>query len=261
MGLNNNVYLGKVDWNAGQNDRFSVRFNASRYTGVNQESPGPSSAREHTGDNQVNTDNLAAVYTKVIGTHLVWDARFNYVRDAEPGSANTTGPEVVILNGITFGKNNFSPRYTNTYGYQPVNTFSYVTGRHSFKFGQDFNFLRAKNFFPGFFAGGYTFPSYAAFLANQPSQYSQGFSAAGTEPPVSHPNVNEWAFFIQDNWRVTDRLTMNIGIRYDRFGYKQPPDRESEPGLDRAGAAHRPHSDRQKGLRPAVRLGLPAFQQ
>src|SRR5581483_7977539 len=172
VGLNNNVYLGKVDWNATERDHLSVRFNASRYTGVNQESPGPSSALEHTGDNQVNTDNLAAVYTKVIGSHVVWEAHFNYVRDAEPGEANTTGPEVVILNGITFGKNNFSPRYTNTYGYQPVNTLSYVKGRHSFKFGQDFNFLKGDNFFPGFFAGGYTFPSYAAYLANQPSQYS-----------------------------------------------------------------------------------------
>ena len=56
-----------MDWNAGQNDRLSVRFNASRYTGVNQESPGPSSALEHTGDNQVNTDNVAGVYTKVFG--------------------------------------------------------------------------------------------------------------------------------------------------------------------------------------------------
>jgi hypothetical protein len=222
IGLNNNVYLGKADWNIGQNDRLSVRFNASRYTGVNQESFGNNIAQEHSGNNEVNTDNLAVNYTKVIGTKLVWDARFNYVRDAEPGFANTNGPEVVILNGVTFGKNNFSPRFTNTHGYQPVNTLSYVAGRHSFKFGQDFNFLKADNFFPGFFAGGYTFPSYAAFLSNQPSQYSQAFSAGGTNPPISHPNVNEWAFFAQDNWRVTERLTLNLGVRYDLFNYHQP---------------------------------------
>ncbi|HUJ72998.1 MAG TPA: carboxypeptidase regulatory-like domain-containing protein, partial [Verrucomicrobiae bacterium] len=120
VGLDNNVYLGKVDWNIGPNDRLSVRYNASRYTGVNQENPGPTSALQHTGNNQVNTDNVAASYTKVIGTRFVWDARFNYVRDDEPGLANTTGPETSIINGIIFGKNNFSPRYTNTYAYQPV---------------------------------------------------------------------------------------------------------------------------------------------
>ncbi len=190
LGLKNNVYLGKVDWNIGANDRASVRYNASRYTGINQENPGPSSALQHTGDNQVNTDNVAASYTRVFGTRLLWDARFNFLRDAEPGFANGTGPEVQIVGGIIFGTNNFSPRYTNTYGYQPLNTISYATGRHNLKFGQDFNFLRAENYFPGFFAGGYVFPTYNAYLANQPSSYTQAFSSTGTTAPISHPDVN-----------------------------------------------------------------------
>ncbi|HEY2018020.1 MAG TPA: TonB-dependent receptor [Bryobacteraceae bacterium] len=231
LGLNNNVYLGKVDWNIGPNDRVSVRFNASRYTGVNQENFGPTSAQQHTGNNQINTDNLAASYTKVIGSTLVYDGRFNFVRDNEPGLANTDGPEVQIINGITFGRNNFSPRYTNTRGYQPLNTLSYAKGRHNLKFGVDINIERAENFFPGFFSGGYVFPSYAAFLAGTPSQYTQGFSSSGTVAPVSHPNVNEYAFFAQDNWRLSDRLTLNLGIRYDLFSYSQPTTLNSNPGL------------------------------
>src|ERR1035441_8276029 len=130
------------------NDRVSVRYNASRYTGKNFESNGATSALEHTGNNDVNTDNIAGLYTRIFGTHLVWDARFNYVRDAEPGFANTTGPEVAITNGVTFGKNNFSPRYTNAFTYQPVNTLSYQRGAHSLKFGADLNFERVENFFP-----------------------------------------------------------------------------------------------------------------
>jgi len=231
VGLKNNVYLGKGDWNIGQNDRLSVRFNSSRYTGINQENAGATSALQHTGDNQVNTDNLATSYTKVIGARFIWDLRFNYVRDGEPGFANGTGPETQILNGITFGRNNFSPRFTNTHGYQPVNTLSYVAGRHNLKFGQDFNFLKAENYFPGFFSGGYVFPSYAAYLANQPTSYTQGFSSSGTVAPISHPDVNEFAFFAQDNWRATDRLTINIGLRYDLFNYRQPTTLNSNPAL------------------------------
>lgn len=231
LGLNNNVYLAKADWNISQNDRFSIRYNASRYTGVNQENAGPTSAQQHTGNNEVNTDNLAIYYTKVFGAKIVWDVRFNYVADNEPGLANGSGPEAQILNGITFGRNNFSPRYTNTKAYQPINTVSYVTGRHNFKFGQDFNFLRADNYFPGFFSGGYVFPSYAAFLANQPTSYTQGFSSTGTVAPISHPDVNEWAFFAQDNWRVTDRLTLNLGLRYDLFDYRQPTTLNNNAGL------------------------------
>jgi outer membrane receptor protein involved in Fe transport len=231
IGLKNNVYLGKVDWNIGPNDRLSVRYNSSRYTGINQENPGPTSALQHTGNNQVNTDNVAVSYTKVIGSKWVYDAHFNYVRDMEPGLANTNGPEVSIINGIIFGKNNFSPRYTNTHAYQPLNTLSYVTGRHSFKFGADINIVKADNYFPGFFAGGYVFPSYAAFLAGQPTSYQQGFSSSGTVAPISHPDVNEYAFFAQDTWRVNEHLTLNLGFRYDFFDYRQPTTLNSNAGL------------------------------
>jgi hypothetical protein len=267
VGLDNNVYLGKVDWNISQNDRVSVRYNASRYTGVNQENPGPTSALQHTGDNQVNTDNLAASYTRVIGTKMVWDTRFNFLRDNEPGLANSSGPEVSIINGIIFGRNNFSPRYTNTRGYQPVNSLSYATGRHIFKFGLDINIERADNYFPGFFSGGFVFPSYATFLAAQPSTYQQGFSSTGTDAPISHPDVNEWAFYGQDTWRVTDRLTLNLGLRYDLFAYRQPDTLNSNAGLiaanlrtnvipddhtnvgPRAGFAYKPFNDDKTVLR------------
>jgi outer membrane receptor protein involved in Fe transport len=254
VGLKNNVWLGKVDWNASANDRFSVRYNASRYTGINQENAGASSAREHTGDNQVNTDNLAVLYTRVFGAKAVWDARFNWIRDNEPGFVNTTGPEVSITGGITFGQNNFSPRYTNTRGYQTVQTLSYVMGRHSFKAGADLNFLRADNYFPGFFAGGYVFPSYAAFAAGTPTQYTQGFSATGTVAPTSHPNVDELAFYLQDNWRVTDKLTVNWGVRYDRFGYAQPTTLNQNPQLVASGLmTNRIHIDNRNF---APRLGI-----
>ncbi len=235
LGLNNNVALAKVDWNASDRDRLSVRYNLSRYTGVNQENFGISSAQEHTGNNEVNTDNLAAVYTRTIGVSTVWETRFNYVADAEPGYANANSPEVVILNGITFGQSNVSPRYTNTKADQPTSNISIVKGRHSLKAGFDFNFARADNYFPGNFAGSYTFPSYAAFIANTPTKFVQGFSGSGTVAPVSHPDVNEWALFVQDTYRATDRLTLNLGLRYDYFGYRQPTTLNSNAQLIAAG--------------------------
>src|SRR5207253_9310463 len=35
-------------------------------------------------------------------------------------------------------------------------------------------------------------------------------------------DVNQWAFFAQDSWRTTERLTLNYGLRYDYFQYRQP---------------------------------------
>ena len=53
---------------------------------------------------------------------------------------------------MTFGKNNFSPRFTNGYTYQPVNTLSWLKGRHNAKFGV----VRAEQFYMGFYANGNT---------------------------------------------------------------------------------------------------------
>lgn len=233
--LNNNVYLAKMDWNISQSDRLTFRYNSSRYVGVNYESNGAASAAEHTGDNKVSTDNIAAGYTKTIGTNSVLDVRFNYVGDKEPGEAKATGPEVVITNGITFGKNNFSPRYTNAYTYQPVVTFSKVVGAHSFKFGGDINVEKVDNFFPGLFAGQYVFANYAAFAAGTPGSFSQAFSGTSTAAPISQPNVNEFAFFAQDSWRFNDKLTINYGVRYDYFSYNQPSTKNNDAGLAAAG--------------------------
>ena len=235
LGLENKVALAKVDLNLTDRDRLSVRYNLSRYTGVNAENSGPASAQEHTGDNQVNTDNIAAVYTRILSPSMVWESRFNFVKDNEPGFANAAVPEVIILNGLSFGQNSFSPRFTNTKAYQPTSNVSVVKGRHTMKIGFDFNFARADNYFPGNFAGSYTFNSYTDFINNNPSKFVQGFSGNSTIAPTSHPDVNEWALFAQDSWRMNDRLTLNYGIRYDFFGYRQPTTKNTNAGLLAAG--------------------------
>ena len=222
IGLENNLGLVKGDWNMSDKDRLSIRYNLSRYTGLNQESFGSSVAEEHSGSNEVNTDNIAVVYNRTLGSRMVAEMRFNFVQDKQPGFANTTGPEVNIINGVLFGANNFSPRFTNTYAYQPTGSLSYLRGRHSYKMGFDFNFLRAENYFPGFFAGGYTYNNWNDFLNGTPASFRQSFAGIGKSAPISHPDVNEYAFFAQDSWRTTERLTLNYGLRYDYFKYRQP---------------------------------------
>src|SRR5262249_9553817 len=46
-----------------------------------------------------------------------------------------------------------------------------------------------------------------------------------------HPDINEYAFFAQDNWRVTDRLTLNYGLRYDLLKYAASGITNPDPGL------------------------------
>src|SRR5580704_3707650 len=57
--LNNDVYLGKVDFNLSDRQRLSVRYNGNRFTGVNYENSGSTSAQGHTGNSSVDSDNVS----------------------------------------------------------------------------------------------------------------------------------------------------------------------------------------------------------
>ena len=103
------------------------------------------------------------------------------------------------------------------------------------KFGADFDFQRIENYFPGLFAGQYQFASYDAFVARTPVNFTQAFSGSSATAPISHPNVNELAAFAQDSWRVSDRLTLNYGVRWDAFLYNQPATLNTDAALAASG--------------------------
>jgi outer membrane receptor protein involved in Fe transport len=233
--LNNDVYLGRVDFNLTNTQRLSVRYNANRFVGQNFENSGVNSASEHTGNSNVTTDNIAGNHTYILGAHGVLESRFVYTRDNEPGFANSAAPEAIIRQaGITvmqIGRNNFSPRYTNAKTYQWVESYSHISGRHSLKFGVDMDFQKIGNFFPGNFSGSFSFNSYADFASRNAATFTQAFAGAGTDGPLSNPNVNEYALYAEDSWRATERLTLNYGIRYDLFSYANPKVHNPDPGL------------------------------
>lgn len=233
--FDNNVYLGKADWNISDSQRLNVRYNANRFVGANLENSGNQSASEHTGNSNVTTDNIAANYSRSFGSNTLFDLRYTYVRDDIPGAANSEKPEAVIREGGTtvlqIGRNNFSPRFTNARKNQVIGSFSYTPGKHSWKFGGDLNFERIENYFPGLFSGSYTFNSYADFAARRPFSFTQAFAGANTDGPLTKPNINEYAIYAQDSWRVTSRLTLNYGIRYDLMNSKDPLVKNPDQGL------------------------------
>ena len=223
QGSNNNTFLGKADWTINDKSNLTVRYNMGRFTGKNFENGGAQRAQEATGNSQNNTDNVTGSYTRVLSPTMVYDARATYLQDQAPGEANSTGPEVNILEAgarvISFGRNSFSPRYTNIKRFQTIHSLSKTVGTHTMKFGTDFNFDRIANFFPGNFSGIYQFNSLADYAARRPFSFVQGFAGQGTDGALTKPNVSEYAFYGQDSWRATERLTLNLGLRYDLFRY------------------------------------------
>lgn len=243
--FNQDVYLFKSDWQISESHRLTGRYNYQKFTGgalENSAAPGiPSttSAFEHTGNSNVRTTTLTLSLTSVLTNRLLNEVRYNYGRDREPGTANSDEPESVILQGgvtvVSLGRNNFSPRETTLRRHQFIDNISYSIGKHALKTGIDVNIENILNFFPGLFGGQYTFNSLADFARRTPASFVQAFPGAGTTGGTTNPDIREFSAFVQDDWRVTQKLTINAGLRYDIQKLASPEITNPDAGLTAAG--------------------------
>ena len=231
--FNQDVYLGKGDWNINERNQLSARYNAQRFTGQGLENGGTTSAFEHTGASLVNSDSFNTQLTTTLRPTLINVGKFSYQRDNEPGQANSNNPEALVRfsgQSISVGRNSFSPRETTIHRQEYGDTLSWVHGRHTLKFGADALVDKILNFFPGNFSGSYTFASLDDFgrsLLGQPvtaagNSFLEAFPGTGTTGATTHPDQLQQAYFVQDDYRVSNSLTLNLGLRYDYETVKQP---------------------------------------
>lgn len=97
--------------------------------------------------------------------------------------------------------------------YQFQDNYSKTIGRHQLKMGADVRRLtNAVPFLPNV-NGAFRFPSATAIQQNRPSFVNL---AAG-EVEIAYNETDQFYYF-QDNWRVRDNLTLNLGVRYEYIG-------------------------------------------
>lgn len=274
---NQNVYLGKVDWRLSGSELLSARYNAQRFLGNGFENGGSQNSLEHTGASDVTTDTLSGSLNSTISPSIVNVARVGYTRDNEPGQANSINPEATVFTTINnksnldlvVGRNFFSPRFTNIHRGEFGDTISFIHSRHTIKTGLNILVDRVANFFPGNFSGAYTFnclenfgrslqglPLVITTTAQDPCPASrtnpaipadifvQAFAGSGTTGPTTNPNLNEYSAFAQDEWRASNNLTLNLGLRYDLGLIAQPPVLNPSAALATAGIfTNRIHND------------------
>ena len=96
--------------------------------------------------------------------------------------------------------------------YQFVNNLSYQAGAHAFKVGADFLYNDDRITFPRAVGGTYGFSSMASFLTGVYN--NAGFTQTFGETEVSQTNPN-LGVYAQDEWKVSPRLTLNAGLRYE----------------------------------------------
>lgn len=104
----------------------------------------------------------------------------------------------------------YFPGYTPNGNYDVVDHLSYSRGKHAFAFGGEIihNFLTSGSF--GNARGSITFSSLQNYLAGVPNS---GAVLVGN--PVRNIHSNNYAAFFQDDWRVTTKLMLNLGLRYE----------------------------------------------
>ena len=193
-------------------------------------------------DDQRDNHNGIVNYTRVFSPTLINDFRFGATRQNLPflhpsfdqGWPKQLGypsiipqdtfPPININNMLTIGNANFSGSLRAQQIIQIVDSVTKTTGRHTFKAGFDFRWWRLSfinrlqpsgrfDFGTGLTdnpqAPAGTGVGFAGFLLGEVSGGVLGFR------PFFQFRNNPLGLYVQDDWKVTRRLTLNIGMRYD----------------------------------------------
>lgn len=145
-------------------------------------------------------------------------------RFAIESSSPTAAGSVLTLGAQQSGFN--SGRTQPFYNVQIAPTFTKIAGSHTFKFGYDWRLLRQAETNLGWKGGAYNFEgTYTRATSASANQYGQGIAAFLLGIPSNtsimeirseyDARVHSHGAFIHDDWRVSDRLTLNLGLRYD----------------------------------------------
>lgn len=208
----------KVTSNLNANQYLSVRY------GRNQNSQ-PYGADAQTpvsgwGDSENKFNSINANHNWVIGGMLN-EFIFQYADFANFISARSQDPYEVFPNGVAIGQSPNTPQTTEQKKWQFRDDFSWhVTGMggigHDFKAGV--NFINEPRLFITFNSGkGVIQHTHLTDSVTGPiSNVTLNDGDASANIPLK-----QFAGYVQDDWAVTDQLTLNIGLRYDLItGYQ-----------------------------------------
>ena len=230
-----NTAFAKIDVSLTPRQFLSMRLNTSRYYGANNvffdpASPITTYAISDNGEEDVATESGSISLTSGISWRMTSHLRAQFSRDLQESRSNSAAA-LTRISDITdgFGRSTILPRRTREHRLHLTETVSWNGGRHDWKFGGDGLLTWINNYFPSLFGGEYIFNNIKvnpwtfdpmiggmeitplrAYAHMVPKYYVQNFGSA-----VSHPDTNEYAAFAQDTIRVTDRLALSLGIRYD----------------------------------------------
>ncbi len=218
--------IGRVDWTVTSNDTITGRFISDRPTTQNSTSNLQFGSR-FAAESVTKDSNLALSHTRVLSPRQLNEFRFSYIRrDLSFPEADPVTPTSGITGLFTIGglANFPQGRIQNSFQFQDV--FSWQTGRHSLKFGGDFRYLQLDNQAAFNTKGSFTFNNLQDYVNNFANQFTQALQVASFDA-----RQTQLFFFAQDDFRITQNLTLNLGLRYENssvpLGFFGAEDQES----------------------------------
>ncbi len=208
-----NLITVKGTMNLNTAQYLAVRY--GRNTNSQPYGAGPLAPVNNWGESKNSFNSINVNHNWVLGGSKLNEFIFQYADFSNAITANSLDPYQIFPNGVTIGQNPNTPQQTQQKKWQFRDDFSWHSAGmgglgHDFKTGV--NFINEPRLFITFNVGtgGYAFQHLDNNVSGPISLVTlQGGSAEANIP------TKQFAAYFQDDWRVTDRLTLNLGIRYD----------------------------------------------
>jgi len=247
---NQDVGFGRLDYQATPRNMFSGSFDFMNYRAPNAYNTAATvnnSSLDTNASYFFHERIFVGKWDSIISNSTVNNLRFQWGRDMETAGSNAPAPYVSIGGLMTFGEAYFMPRTAepDEHRIQITDTISTLFGRHSLKAGVDVNFIHevminlyngtgyytyngtgtAQDAFAKWVIDSYGFNVGDGFTGQHYTSFRQAQDAVNTGVNAGKDDFynNDYAGFVEDSWKATPRLTLNLGVRYDYFHIDAPP--------------------------------------
>ncbi len=208
-----NLFTGKVTTNLNASQYLSVRY--ARNNNSQPYGAAPNSTVDNWGDSTNKFNSINLNHNWVMGGSKLNEFIFQYADFGNNIASRSSQPNQSFPNGLTIGANGNTPQTTQQRKYQFRDDFSWHKSGggglgHDFKMGV--NFVNEPRLFITFNTGkGAIFNTHITNDLNGPiSTVTVSDGDASANIPMK-----QFGTYFQDDWRISDRLTLNLGLRYD----------------------------------------------
>ena len=239
-------FLAKIDHHVSAADHFTVRYSLYGANSSNARGAGGTNAPSASAGLDNLDQTIAAGNVLMLSPRTVLETRAQFAySDLKAPPTDPVGPAVSIAGVAAFGTLSFSPTGRVNRMVQIVNNLSHQAGGHALRAGVDVLYNDLDITFPRSIRGSYSFSTLANFLTGVYN--NSGFTQTFGDTAVSQTNPN-FGMYVQDEWRVSTRVTVNAGIRYD-LQFLQTINTDTNNVSPRFGVVWSPFHSRQTVIR------------